>query len=269
MKAEESSSAISADWQAVRLSSIPILGPLQLSIASGRWTAVVGPNGAGKSTLLRALAGLQAVEGYVYLQGRKLSDWPAAERARQLAWLGQSEGFADGLTAHEVVLLGRLPHRAWLAPPAASDLAAVERAMQQTQSWQWRGRTLATLSGGERQRVLLARALAVQAGVLLLDEPLSHLDPPHQADWIRLVRDLVAAGVTVVSVLHELNIALQADSLVVMAAGQVEHQGSPGDAATRHALQAVFDQRLHLLQVQGQWLVLPWAVEQNPPGPIK
>ncbi len=259
MTAAESTAAVSAEWQAVYLSSIQILGPLRLAISAGRWTAVVGPNGAGKSTLLRALAGLQATEGQVLLHGRKLTDWPAAERARKLAWMGQSEGFADGLTAHEVVMLGRLPHRGWLAPPAASDLAAVERAMQQTQCWQWRGRALATLSGGERQRVLLARALAVQAGVLLLDEPLSHLDPPHQADWITLVHGQVKAGVTVVSVLHELNIALQADCLIVMAAGQVRHQGSPEDAATRDALQAVFDQRLRFLQVEEQWLVLPRA----------
>lgn len=257
MKPHLPGAAVNADWSAVRLASIAIIGPVRLAITACRWTAVVGPNGAGKSTLLRALAGLLPVEGEVRLFDRNLADWPAKERARSLAWLGQNEGAADGLTAQEVVMLGRLPHRAWLAPPAHGDLAAVESAMRATQCWQWRYRLLATLSGGERQRVLLARALAVQAGLLLLDEPLSHLDPPHQADWMALVRDQVSAGGTVVSVLHELNVALQADELVVMAGGSISHQGPPADPATRQALQVVFDHRLRLLEVDGQWLAVP------------
>ncbi|WP_418315210.1 ABC transporter ATP-binding protein [Piscinibacter sakaiensis] len=252
-------SALEADWPAVRIGSARVLGPIRLAIEAGCWTAVVGPNGAGKSTLLRTLAGLQATDGSVRLHRRTLAELPARERARQLAWMGQNEGTADGLSAHEVVMLGRLPHRGWLAPPSPADLAAVESAMRRTQCLQWRERLLSTLSGGERQRVLLARALAVGAGVLLLDEPLSHLDPPHQADWIDLVRDEVAAGATVVSVLHELQIALQADRLVVMAGGAVVHQGPAGDPATHDALRAVFDNRLQLVQVDGQWLALPRA----------
>jgi iron complex transport system ATP-binding protein len=249
--------ALRARLDAVRLQRCPVLGPIHLDLAAGRWTAVVGPNGAGKSTLLRALAGLQPADGEVQLLGRPLADWAARARARALAWLGQNEAGAEGLSAHEVVMLGRLPHRAWLAPPSAADLQAVETAMQQTQSWPWRQRSLGTLSGGERQRVLLARALAVEARVLLMDEPLSHLDPPHQADWLDLVRAQAAHGVAVVSVLHELNIALQADELVVMARGAIRHQGAPGDTATQAALQAVFDQRLRFVQVEGQWLALP------------
>src|SRR5690606_26015767 len=103
---------------------------------------------------------------------------------------------------------GRMPHQAWLAPPSEADEAAVQAAMQQTHSWTWRQRRMSQLSGGERQRVLLARVLAVQAPVVLMDEPLAHLDPPHQADWLSIVRGLRNAGVTVVSVLHELNMAL-------------------------------------------------------------
>ena len=251
--------ALQTQVQSLQLQGQTILHELGLALQPGQWTAIVGPNGAGKSTLLRAIAGLLPMQGQLQLLGRDWADWPARDRARALAWLGQNESSSDVLTAYEVVMLGRLPHQAWLAPPSSADHAAVLQAMQQTQSWDWRERPLGRLSGGERQRVLLARALAVQAQVLLMDEPLAHLDPPHQADWLELVRGLAASGVAVVSVLHELNMALQADSLVVMQAGRIRCQGSPERADTRAALQQVFDERLHLVEVQGQWLALPAA----------
>jgi iron complex transport system ATP-binding protein len=157
----------------------------------------------------------------------------------------------------DVAMLGRLPHQPWLAPPSDADRAAVEQALRATQAWDWRERVLGQLSGGERQRVLLARALAVQAQVLLMDEPLANLDPPHQADWLLLVRELVSQGRTVVSVLHELSMALQADDVAVLAGGRVCHHGPAGDAATHRALEAVFDQRITIHPVAGQWLALP------------
>jgi len=244
------------ELRALALGGHAILQALQLAPPARAWTAVVGPNGAGKSTLLRALAGLLPCEGELTLQGRPWSSWPARERARRLAWLGQNEASADELSALDVVMLGRLPHQPWLAPASSADHAAVEQAMRLTQSWDWRERPLGQLSGGERQRVLLARALAVQSELLLMDEPLAHLDPPHQSDWVRIVRERVAAGAAVVSVLHELNIALQADLLVVMDAGRIVHQGPPAAPATHAALQQVFQQRLLILQVQGRWIAL-------------
>ncbi|MBV8379287.1 MAG: ABC transporter ATP-binding protein [Paucibacter sp.] len=251
--------ALQCDRLGVRLQGHAVLHDIDLDLPAGQWIAIVGPNGAGKSTLLRALSGLLPASGEVRLLGRSLADWPARERARSLAWMGQNEGGAEDLRVLDVVMLGRLPHQAWLAPPSAADHAAVQAAMQQTQSWEWRERRLATLSGGERQRVLLARALAVEAPVLMLDEPLAHLDPPHQADWIELVRALVGAGRTVITVLHELNIALLADRLLVMQSGRVRHHGVCDDPAVREALQQVFEHRLQLVQWEGRWLCLPGA----------
>ena len=118
-------------------------------------------------------------------------------------------------------------------------------------------RALGQLSGGERQRVLLARALAVQAQVLLMDEPLANLDPPHQADWLLTVRALVAGGTTVVSVLHELTFALQAHDVVVMAQGRIQHHGACAERTSHRALERVFDQRIAIHAVQGQWVALP------------
>ena len=234
-----------------------VLHGIDLVLPAGRWTAVVGPNGAGKSTLLRVLAGLLPHDGEVFLQGRGLGTIAARERACLLSWLGQNEGAADDLTVYDVAMLGRLPHQAWLAAPSDADRAAVERALNATQAWQWRERALGQLSGGERQRVLLARALAVEAQVLLMDEPLANLDPPHQADWLALVRELTRAGKTVVSVLHEIAMALQADDMVVMNHGRVVHQGACADAATHRALEDVFGRRIRVKAVDDQWVALP------------
>ncbi|WP_431050456.1 ABC transporter ATP-binding protein [Roseateles sp. L2-2] len=244
------------DLKSLSLSHRPVLQALTLAVAPRAWTAIVGPNGAGKSTLLRAIAGLLPFDGSLTLDDKPWTAWPAKLRARQIAWLGQNEAASEDLTAYDIAMLGRLPHQPWLAPASAADHEAVEHAMRQTQSWEWKDRALGSLSGGERQRVLLARALAVRAGVLLMDEPLAHLDPPHQSDWARIVRERVAAGGAVVSVLHELNVALQADTLVVMDGGRIVHEGAPHDPATHDALQRVFHGRLLILQVQGRWIAL-------------
>ena len=237
-----------------------VLSGLDLVLRAGAWTAIVGPNGAGKSTLLKALAQVIPHQGQVALQGHPLAGLGARERARRLAWLAQSgagEASADDLTVYDVALLGRLPHQAWLAPPSAADHAAVETALRQTQAWDWRARPLGALSGGERQRVLLARLLAVQAPVMLMDEPLANLDPPHQADWIALVRALVASGQTVVSVLHEISLALMADDLVVMRQGQVVYAGPCAEPAAHQTLEAVFDHRITIHPLGAHWVALP------------
>ena len=256
--------AVCARSISVKAGNILILDAISVAFARGRWTAIVGPNGAGKSTLLGALTGLLACTGQVELLGRATHTLSPRERARQLAWLGQGGSAlgahatsADDLSAYDLTLLGRLPHLGWLAAPGAADHAAAERALRRTHAWDWRARAFGTLSGCERQRVLLARLLAVEAEVLLMDEPLANLDPPHQADWLVLVRELVASGKTVVSVLHEMNIALHADELVVMAQGRVRYQGAVSAAATHRALEQVFDQRIAIHPLAGQWVALP------------
>lgn len=241
-----------------------LLHSVGVQLPAQQWTAIVGPNGAGKSTLLRVLAGLQprkSWDGQVHLLGQPLADWPVKARARALSWLGQNEAVSQELCSYDVVMLGRMPHQAWLAPPSAHDHAVVEQCLRTTQAWDWRHRPLGELSGGERQRVLLARALAVQAQVLLMDEPLANLDPPHQSAWMETVQGLVASGHTVVSVLHELGIALQSDHMVVMQAGQVLHQGATHAGDTHAALEAVFEHRIRIRQIEGMWMALPTAAK--------
>lgn len=234
-----------------------VLHGVTLQIRAGCWTSMVGPNGAGKSTLLKALAGLLPYAGEVRWSGRAWHDWPQRERARHLSWLGQNQTSADDLRVWDVVMLGRLPHQTWLAPPSAADAAAVEQALRATQAWDWRERSLGELSGGERQRVLLARAMAGNAPIMLMDEPLANLDPPHQVDWLEQVQCLKAQGTTVVSVLHEIGMALHADDVVVMDKGQVVHHGPCDHEATRRAMEAVFEHRIRILLADGQWVVVP------------
>jgi iron complex transport system ATP-binding protein len=250
-------SALKAQQLQVSLAGKQVLHSVDLDIAAGQWTSIVGPNGAGKSTLLKALAGLLPAAGHIELLGQPLHSLPARTRALQIAWLGQNESTGDDLKVWDVAMLGRLPHQSWLGASSPVDHAAVEQALRATHAWEWRERALGQLSAGERQRVLLARALAVQAQVLLLDEPLANLDPPHQADWLQLVRAMIAQGCTVVSVLHEISMALQADTMVLMAQGRITHHGPCTDAQTHRAVEQVFDHRLAIHPLAGQWVTIP------------
>ncbi len=249
--------ALQAQGLRVRLGDRWALDGVDVSIAAGQWTCVVGPNGAGKSTLLKALAGLVPHQGQVWWQGQDREQLSRRARAQQLSWLGQGESTTLDLRVWDVVMLGRLPHQPWLGAPSSTDAQMCEAALKATQAWEWRERTLGELSGGERQRVLLARAMSANAPTMLMDEPLANLDPPHQVDWLEQVHCLRAQGTTVLSVLHEIGMALHADHIIVMAHGRVAHHGACADEATHRAIEAVFDQRIRIVALQDQWVVLP------------
>ena len=241
----------------VSLAGQEVLHGVDMSFVAGRWTSIVGPNGAGKSTLLKAMAGLLHISGRVFLFDQELMAMNRKQRAQQLSWLGQNESTSDDLRVWDVVMLGRMPHQEWLAAPSVQDHSVVETALKATQAWDWRDRSMGQLSGGERQRVLLARAMAVQAHVMLMDEPLANLDPPHQVDWLEQVRCLTSQNTTVISVLHEVGMALHADDMVVMQAGRVVHHGACADVTTHLAVEAVFDKRIAIHALDGHWVAVP------------
>ncbi len=234
-----------------------VLSDLNLQFPAARWISIVGPNGAGKSTLLKALAGLIPFEGEISLFEKNLMRVPARQRAQEIAWLAQDETGALEMLTKDVVMLGRLPHQGLLGGITVQDTSACETAMQQTHTTAFANRLLGELSAGQQQRVRLARALATQAKVLLLDEPLANLDPPHQIDWLHTIRSQVGRGATVISVLHELPMALLADEMVILSQGQVHHFGSCQDGVTHRALEKAFDQRIRVIQVQNMWVALP------------
>jgi len=238
-----------------------ILNDLNLTIPQNQWTSIIGPNGAGKSSLLQAMAGLLKYTGSLELNGVELSTLTGKDLSKKLAWLdqgvSQSEEFGDALSVYDTVMLGRLPHQGWLHLPSEADHITVKKVLQQTDAWHLRQRPLQQLSGGERQRVLLARLLAVDSDILLMDEPLANLDPPHQADFLKWQDNLLAEGKTLVTVLHEIHFALRADYLVMLNKGKVHFQGSSQDPKTHQALIALFDGRIRLEKLGNDWVALP------------
>ncbi len=215
-----------------------LLDAVDLVVEPRSWTAVVGPNGAGKSTLVRALAGLVRHDGTVLLDGRGVERLPARERAQEIGYAPQVPVLPEAVTVAEYVLLGRTPYRSLLAGPRREDREVVASALERLELTAFADRALRTLSGGERQRAVLARALAQQPRLLLLDEPTAALDLGHAQAVLELVDELRREhGMTVVTTIHDLVLAAQyADRLVLLAGGRVVAAGRPPDVLTSEAL---------------------------------
>jgi len=222
----------------VTLGRAEVLRDVSLTVEPGSWTAVIGPNGAGKSTLLRALVGLVRHRGSVLLDGRDLDRAAPRERARQLGYAPQSPVLPDGVSVREYVQLGRTPYHSLLAGPRHGDGGIVDEALHRLDLDAMAGRSLRTLSGGERQRAVLARALAQQPRILLLDEPTTALDLGHAQALLELIDRLRAAdGLAVLSTLHDLTLAGQyAQSVVLLTGGRVAAAGLPREVLTASAV---------------------------------
>ncbi|MGL5114708.1 MAG: ABC transporter ATP-binding protein [Beijerinckiaceae bacterium] len=254
--------ALSLTRVGVRIGGRAILNEVSLSLASGRLVALLGPNGAGKTTLLRAAAGLIRSGGDISILGKPLSGVSRAARARMIAYLPQGHQSWWPLTAREIVALGRHPHG--MADPArleGAHLLAVDRAMERTGTARFADRRIETLSGGERARVMLARVLAVEAPVLLADEPTAALDPRHQLEVMADLKAESRHGALVVAVTHDIGLAARmADEIVLMQDGAVVAHGVPPDVLTDRALADVYGVSAHRDTVGGEALILPWGL---------
>ena len=234
--------AVEAQALSFSVNAKQLLERVDLRAQSGQFVGLIGPNGAGKTTLLRSISNVLSYdEGSVHLLGDDLAKLPARQVAEILALVPQIAPYTQGFTAFELVLMGRYPHMGRFQVEGKEDDAIAERAMRLTETESFATRTLETLSGGERQRVFLARAIAQQPRVLLLDEPTSNLDVLHQLKILKLVRDLVDEGLTAVAAIHDLNMAARfCDRLVLLAEGEVQTEGAPGDVLTAETIEAVF-----------------------------
>lgn len=224
-----------------------ILDDISAEIAEGRITAVMGPNGCGKTTLLRCIGGLlEPSGGQVLLGGRRVQDFSTRALAQQVAFVRQQAQTDFDFTAFETVLMGRNPYQKRLQNESQADRDIVERCMRQTNTWHLRFAKPGEMSGGEMQRVMIARALAQETPVLLMDEPVSNLDIAHQLEIMRLLR---TAGKSVVIVIHDLNLALQfCDDLLLFHQGSLLFHGAMAEGLTPENIRTAYGVETHLAE---------------------
>jgi iron complex transport system ATP-binding protein len=257
---------LSAQSVTVELGARRVLDGIDFGIKAGELVGLLGPNGAGKTTLLRALAGLQPVQqGRVQLLDQAIGDYDASDRARRLAYLPQAGQCHWSMPVAQVVALGRLPHRAPWARMPATDHAAVQRAMDAADVAYLAERPATELSGGERARVLLARALAVESQLLLVDEPTAGLDPAHQLGVMDVLKARAQAGIGVIVVLHDLTLAARfCNRLVLLDQGRVVADAAPVEVLTAVNLREVYAIEAYQAQTEQGMLVVP--LTRSPPA---
>lgn len=257
-------SLLAVEGLAVEVGGKPLLRGLDLRLAPGELLGLVGPNGAGKSTLVKAIAQLLRYRGEIRLQGRALRTIAPAERARLLAYLSQDDQLQWPIAVQDLVALGRHPYRGswWRGAGTVSvdDRRAIKSALQATDTWSLRTRRVTELSGGERARARLARALAVDAPLLLADEPVAALDPRHQLDVMTRLRAHCDAGASLVLVLHDLTLASRfCDRLLLLHQGREVACGRPETVLTEGNLERVYGIRAIRGSHQGAGYLVPWC----------
>lgn len=231
--------------------STAILKDITLQLDKGRFTGIIGPNGSGKTTLLKNItAWLKPHRNTVFIGGRDVLSYGDRELARSIAVVSQSTRTEFDFTALEVVLMGRLPHISRLRNESSDDIRICREKMESTHTWHLRDRPIGRLSGGELQRVAIARALAQNAQILLLDEPVSHLDIRHQIKVLDMIKRLQRKeGLCIIAVFHDLNLAAQySDLLALMHKGRIKCFGSPGEVLTRENIREVYELEVHMMK---------------------
>src|SRR5437868_6808741 len=240
----------------------PVLHAIDLHGDRGELLALIGPNGCGKTTLLRAMSGVLAYDvGSIGLDGDEVREISPAALARRIAVVAQGAPLPERFTAFELALMGRTPHLRLLQSEGRRDVETVRAAMLRTDCWQLRDRYVEELSGGERQRVVIARALAQEPQLLLLDEPTSHLDIQHQVTTFRLMLELCREDrIGVVAVVHDLTLAsMFADRIALISDGRIVADGTPDDVMRADLLERVYGMALRVLShpVSGRPIVVP------------
>ena len=237
----------------------PVLREVSLEVNPGEWLGLLGPNGAGKSTLLKAIAGLIAHSGDVGLRGVDSVELPHRDRARFVAFVPQEPVFPPGMTVTEYVLLGRTPHLPYLGSEGSRDLAVVRYAVELLDLGLLAHRNVGTLSGGERRRVALARAIAQEADILLLDEPTGALDIGQGQNALELIGYLrKQRPMTIITAMHDLTLAGQfADRLLMMAGGRIVADGPAEQVLTAEYIREFYQANVEVVSVNSGVAVLP------------
>ncbi|HJM35069.1 MAG TPA: ABC transporter ATP-binding protein [Acidimicrobiales bacterium] len=230
--------AISCRSLRVSFGTTEVLRGVSLEVPKGGWTTVVGPNGSGKTTLLRTIAGLQASQGLIQIDGHSLGAYSRREIAKQIAIVPQQPVIPHGMKALDYVLLGRTSHLGFFETEKRQDIEKARAALDELDVRFAESRTMGTLSGGEIQRVVVARALTQGSPVLLLDEPTTALDIGHQQEMLEAVDGLRRRlNLTVLATMHDLTLAGQyADALILLERGEVVASGTPQEVLTEEQI---------------------------------
>ena len=250
--------ALGLEQVSVALGGARVLSELSAEVEGGEWVALIGPNGAGKTTALRAIAGLVPYEGHVRVLEDDAQGLPRKHLARRVALVPQVPLIPGDITVRAYVLLGRTPHLGYFGTERRKDHHAVDAALEQLDLVTFAERRLDTLSGGERQRATLARALAQDARLLLLDEPTAALDMGRQQQVLEIVDELRGSrGLTVVSTMHDLTLAGQyADRLLLLDGGRLVAAGSPDDVLTRALITEHYGAEVAVVDAPGSGFVV-------------
>jgi len=221
-----------------------ILDDVSVDFESKKFTGIIGPNGSGKTTLAKLISKLLNVnKKTVYVNKDDLTDIKVADLAKKMAMVPQASQINYDLTVYEVVLMGRTPHLKRFQRESEEDLEIVESVMKETDTWQFKDRLIHQLSGGERQRVIIARALAQEPKILVLDEPVTYLDVHHQLQIMTLIKRLSKQrNMTIIMILHDLNYALSyCDQVLMLSDGKVYKSGNPMDVITSDYVRDVYN----------------------------
>lgn len=231
-----------------RYSEAAVVDDVSFSLARGEMLGILGPNGSGKSTLLRLLSGVLApASGEVRLHGRPLARYSRRQLGQAIAVVPQDTVIEFPFSVTEVVLMGRSPHLGGFAFEGDRDVEVAHQAMRRTGVLDLAHRSIHELSGGERQRVVLARALAQEASIMLLDEPGAFLDIRHTVEIYDLLQDLQREGRSIITVLHDLNLAaLYCDRVALLKAGRLFRLGTPAEVITYEALTEVYETEVYV-----------------------
>lgn len=239
-----------------------VLKGINFSIERNMVAGIIGANGSGKTTLLKNISGyLVPTFGSVFVMGKNIRDYHIKEKARCIGYVPQDGVYDFEFTCYDIVMMGRMPYIRRFQSETKLDRDVVKECMEITNTWHFKDKSIRQLSGGERQRVYIARALAQRPRILLMDEPVSHLDIRYQIEILSLVKSLSTKGLLVIVVLHDINLASEfCDEIFIMKEGQMIAYGPPAEVLTRHNIRSAFSVDAEIVEnpLSGAPYVIPY-----------
>ncbi len=227
-----------------------ILKGLNFSIQKSGTIGILGPNGSGKTTLLKNISGyLKPTSGNIFIENRNIRNFSIKEKARYISYVPQDVEYGFNFTCYDIVMMGRMPFLKRFQSESQKDKDIVKRSMEMTNTWQFKDTMINQLSGGEKQRVYIARALAQEPKILLMDEPISHLDIKYQIEILSFIRELAQQGILVIAVLHDINLACQfCNEILIMKDGRIMDLGRPNKVITPKSIKSAFSIDVDLIE---------------------